>query len=691
MTNTPIGGLTAATSVPTGGKVLIAQPSAGDPTKFVFGAVTPSAISSSSPVVNAALKNIFPATAYGSAIWDSTHDVIPAINLAMAAAYVAGGGIVLLPAGTFGIGGRLLHNYSGVTLRGVGHGHGNNPATVLKWIGGPGGTMVQIGNTIPGAATWGAGFEGIYLDCNQPDSIVGQATVGIYVVNFWGGVVDAYVKEPWPYGGAQPVCWEIGGGVNLTNFPFIGWQLQAAPLPAGSAIAPINTYVRPNYPVGLWVHGGPAGYRTANASYTKFGFINAASTTGLPILMDWADHVEFGVVDLYMGDQPSATQMGYGMVLNNSVAVTPLTTTTSSTSSAVLTFASTVSAVANAPVIVAGWIASGTGIMGLPTVVSSTATTVTLSANQTIPSGTIITFSNQDAGLAPGGVTIREYQGAAPLYLPAANVVTGLNAAAGITLEKNDTANGTPVPVVGLGATFRWSDDFANTYRFKSGSSAFMSNNPAYSNQLEQYGQSVGYNMALVLGQQSGGDLLALIGPDGPAAGYWDVNVSKISAGTYDLHIGRTGFGAGAVLVDTLKVGGNGTPLLFYANNGALHTSGGFEFGAVCASTTNFTNGLNFYGGTYGIGLSAFSMNYAVESGALHNFMVNGTTVAQITGTGVTTTGLITSAGNPLGRKVAVPTLSTSTGVVGDFAASSTFFYVCTATNTWVRAVVATF
>lgn len=48
--------------------------------------------------------------------------------------------------------------------------------------------------------------------------------------------------------------------------------------------------------------------------------------------------------------------------------------------------------------------------------------------------------------------------------------------------------------------------------------------------------------------------------------------------------------------------------------------------------------------------------------------------------------GLVTSSGNPLGRKVAVPATATSTGTPGDFAADASYFYICTATDTWRRA-----
>lgn len=44
---------------------------------------------------------------------------------------------------------------------------------------------------------------------------------------------------------------------------------------------------------------------------------------------------------------------------------------------------------------------------------------------------------------------------------------------------------------------------------------------------------------------------------------------------------------------------------------------------------------------------------------------------------------------NPIGVKVAVPSTATSTGVVGQWAADSSFFYICTAANVWRRAAIA--
>ena len=52
--------------------------------------------------------------------------------------------------------------------------------------------------------------------------------------------------------------------------------------------------------------------------------------------------------------------------------------------------------------------------------------------------------------------------------------------------------------------------------------------------------------------------------------------------------------------------------------------------------------------------------------------------------------GTLQANGNPVGVKVAVPASASATGVVGQWAADASWFYVCTAANTWVRAALAT-
>jgi hypothetical protein len=46
--------------------------------------------------------------------------------------------------------------------------------------------------------------------------------------------------------------------------------------------------------------------------------------------------------------------------------------------------------------------------------------------------------------------------------------------------------------------------------------------------------------------------------------------------------------------------------------------------------------------------------------------------------------------GNPVGAKVSVPSTASSTGTTGQWAADSSFLYICTAMNTWNRAAIST-
>lgn len=100
-----------------------------------------------------ALKNLFanstgriyPAQAYGSCTWDSTHDVGACINAAIAAAKAAGGGTVTLPVGSYGLSAKISQTSSpGIMITGAGGpGHYGVCGTTLTWIGATNGTMVE--------------------------------------------------------------------------------------------------------------------------------------------------------------------------------------------------------------------------------------------------------------------------------------------------------------------------------------------------------------------------------------------------------------------------------------------------------------------------------------------------------------------------------------------------------------------
>lgn len=52
--------------------------------------------------------------------------------------------------------------------------------------------------------------------------------------------------------------------------------------------------------------------------------------------------------------------------------------------------------------------------------------------------------------------------------------------------------------------------------------------------------------------------------------------------------------------------------------------------------------------------------------------------------------GVFKSGGNPVGVKVAVPASASSAGTPGQWAADSQYLYICTDTDTWLRAEIAT-
>lgn len=73
-----------------------------------------------------------------------------------------------------------------------------------------------------------------------------------------------------------------------------------------------------------------------------------------------------------------------------------------------------------------------------------------------------------------------------------------------------------------------------------------------------------------------------------------------------------------------------------------------------------------------------------VPSGGTLRAMVNGTTVASVSGAG------LALASGKYQAALATPANATATGAAGQVAWDTDFIYVCTATNTWKRAAIAT-
>lgn len=85
------------------------------------------------------------------------------------------------------------------------------------------------------------------------------------------------------------------------------------------------------------------------------------------------------------------------------------------------------------------------------------------------------------------------------------------------------------------------------------------------------------------------------------------------------------------------------TPVLVLtlANNGTISATNGLNFGSVIAgSNTTFTNHLLFHvGANYGIGVTSGRLNYGVNAGGSHVFIVGSTDIFNINATNVTYNG----------------------------------------------------
>lgn len=122
--------------------------------------------------------NKYYARAYGACTWTEAGDVGPCVNSAIAAAianvtnaggFATGGGTVVLPSGTYGLGTTILQsnaNAVGVMIEGAGApGSFGKCKTYLKWNGAANGTMVQLGND--SNVNVGGGLRGICLEGNS--------------------------------------------------------------------------------------------------------------------------------------------------------------------------------------------------------------------------------------------------------------------------------------------------------------------------------------------------------------------------------------------------------------------------------------------------------------------------------------------------------------------------------------------
>jgi hypothetical protein len=97
-----------------------------------------------------------------------------------------------------------------------------------------------------------------------------------------------------------------------------------------------------------------------------------------------------------------------------------------------------------------------------------------------------------------------------------------------------------------------------------------------------------------------------------------------------------------------------------------------------------------FQGPASGSGINYWRFNGAATGNAVTATAVSNTDTNVSINLVTKNAGTVQANGNPVGVKVSVPATATSTGVVGQWAADSSYHYVCTATDTWRRTALST-
>jgi hypothetical protein len=223
---------------------------------------------------------LFPATAYGGT-WDGAHDISQPIIAAIAAAVAAGGGIILLPAGTYPIASPLVINTSGVSIRGAGLGilrdtvapNSYQAVTTLTWTGSAGATMLTV-IPIGTESLYCCNLEGFVLNANSLANICAQVTQLSYS-NF-----DIGVSEPRLIG-----FWMNTMPSSFTDGP--GCQFNTGNIYARSIS---NVYA----PTGIIFDGGVG--LNWNTSFNHFGTVYAFFQKGDGIVIAFSDNNVFDFV-----------------------------------------------------------------------------------------------------------------------------------------------------------------------------------------------------------------------------------------------------------------------------------------------------------------------------------------------------------------------------------------------------------
>jgi hypothetical protein len=253
-------------------------------------------------------------------------------------------------------------------------------------------------------------------------------------------------------------------------------------------------------------------------------------------------------------------------------------------------------------------------------------TTGTVTNNVAIGYQAMLTTSNLGSNNIALGASALSYNGTG-----AYNVAIGINAMQATTLARN---NGNSNTAIGY-ASLRLNTSGANNIAI--GSAAMESNDSGANN--------------VVIGNTTLGSSLNSSG-----------NVA----------IGSIVFGDSSVAVDNVAIG-----------NEAAYYAIAYE-GADVVDTPSKC----IYIGSKTLASSISPTNEIVIGAEALGNGSNTITLGNSSITAVHTSGLITSGGSPVSRKVAVPATAGATGSVGDWAADASWLYICTATNTWQRTAI---
>jgi hypothetical protein len=134
--------------------------------------------------------------------------------------------------------------------------------------------------------------------------------------------------------------------------------------------------------------------------------------------------------------------------------------------------------------------------------------------------------------------------------------------------------------------------------------------------------------------------------------------------------------------------GGAGSATIQTAGNTANHTLNIYSKGTGAVVLQSLASGTAFRANPVASGVNYLQVFQSV-AGTAPSLFASGTDTNINLNLRPAGTGVVQVNSQPVGVNVAVPATATSTGAVGQFAADSSWLYICTAANTWRRVEIA--